>query len=361
MSKQTASSNTSRTKKKRLAVTAKATTKKKKNTVHEVKLKSQKSSVKGKIPTKKIAKPAKTAKLTKSSRENKVEASKVITTKAAPNSISTLISQELLTPSSKILKPFRDAAKRNKKLIKKLESKNRTRSTFLAKPSKTTKKFKLDLRIHSPATAGFFTMGGVDPVSALVKLAKAKNLDLIAVTDYYSAECVDLVQETAKETGANVIPGFDICCKVENCAEVFMIALFPETYTSIELNNILLQLQVPSSARGRRDFCLSTELSEVIAIVEKNGGVLIPSRLDKTPYRQLAIPHLIERHGFHAFDLVTTENVDYFKERWPEGGFTFFGFSNAYSLGQVGSREQQVKLEDKTFAAIKELVARRIN
>ena len=95
-------------------------------------------------------------------------------------------------------------------------------------------------------------------------------------------------------------------------------------------------------------------------IIESKGGVVIPSHVDKTPNRQSAIAELIERYGFHCFDLVHPENTEYFKDFWPDGGFTFFSFSNANSLAQVGTRVTKARLLNPTFDGIKQLVARRV-
>src|SRR5690606_9882209 len=76
----------------------------------------------------------------------------------------------IATPTDKMLKPFREAAKRNQS-IQKEKVKNQKKTNFLAKPSKSTKKVYMDLRVHSPASEGYLTTGGVDPAAAMVKLA----------------------------------------------------------------------------------------------------------------------------------------------------------------------------------------------
>lgn len=271
----------------------------------------------------------------------------------------------ILTPSPEILRPFRDAAKKNRQLARELERHRGNRSSFLAKPVKKGKKYAIDLRVHSPGTVGYFSAGGIDPGPALIRLAGVKGLDIIALTDFYNAAHIDVIRNSPGAANVNrgnltILPAFDICCQIGNCREVYGIVLFPEETPSATLFEVLSRLGVPRSAFGRRDYVLSLSFDEVLAIVEGNGGVLIPSRVDKTPYRQLAIPVLVERYGMRAFDLAHPDSPEFFWERWPRGGFTFFHFSNANALGQIGSRCGKVKLSQPGFAGIKEIVQRRL-
>ena len=76
------------------------------------------------------------------------------------------------------------------------------------------KSYLMDLRVHSPASIGYLGVGGIDTAPALVRLAKVKGLDMIAVTDFYSAEFVDKVAEAAKTMQLTIIPGAVIRCKL---------------------------------------------------------------------------------------------------------------------------------------------------
>lgn len=245
-----------------------------------------------------------------------------------------------------------DAARKSKK-------KKAVDANFLAKPPTKGKKYTADLRVHSPATKGYFSTGGVDTDAALVRVAKVKGIDIMGITDYYTGAAIDSVRQAVGKANITIIPGFDLVCQVGSCREVHLTALFPEETTSQDLARVLRELAVPQSAAGRRDFVLTQPLTEILAIIEGNGGVCIPSRVDKTPYRQLAIRELIECYGFHAFDLVHEDNTEFFKENWIGGEFTFFTFSNANALAQIGTRVATVKLAQPGFLGIKELVSRR--
>jgi hypothetical protein len=68
---------------------------------------------------------------------------------------------------------------------------------------------------------------------------------------------------------------------------------------------------------------------------------------------------LVDDFGFHVFDLVYPDSPECFREKWPDGGFSFFSFSGANSLGQIGNRASKLRLLTPGFAGIKELVQRR--
>lgn len=286
--------------------------------------------------------------------------SKNISSEAALTAQSPLAKQVMiLSPTTKMLSPFRKAAKENRRKQKEIERERREKRSFLAKQVKEGKQYTVDLRIHSPGSRGYFSLGGVDCGAALVRVAKVKGLDVIAITDHYNASHVDEVRQVGLEENIHVIPGIDLRCRIGECDEVFVTALFPETFDGSRLFGVIAELGVPEDAYGDVRYILGCSFNEVIEIVERNEGVVIPTRIDKTPYQQLAVPHLIEEYGFHAFDIVHPENLEFFRERWPEGQFTFFTFSNANSLAQVGSRVGKVRLTVPGFEGIKQLVQRR--
>ncbi len=265
----------------------------------------------------------------------------------------------ILAPTPELLKPFRAAAKANRLSAKEQEKSRASRANFLAKPLKKGKKYLIDLRVHTPGTVGYFAAGGIEPGPALVRLAQVKGLDILGLTDYYNASLIDAVLPAAQKAGLSILPGLDLCCSVGGCREVFVVTLFPENTPSSTLFAVLDALGVPKQAYGRKDYVLDRPFAEVLEIVESRGGVVVPSRIDKTPYRQLAIATLVEEYGFHAFDLAHPDSPEFFWERWPSGGFTFFSFSNANALGQIGNRAGRIKLAQPGFEGVKELVRRK--
>lgn len=236
-----------------------------------------------------------------------------------------------------------------------------TKENLSSKVEKTRvrqKSYVMDLRVHSPASLGYFGIEEIDTAPALVRLAKVKGLDVIAVTDFYKADFVDRVIGAAKNSALTVIPGVDIRCTVSGCNDVILSCLFPENYDSGLIEAFLADFKLPPSAAGSSNHVVELPFEEVLAIVERHGGVALPSRMDKTPYRMAVIPLLVERYGFRAFDLAYSDTTRYFKSKWPKVKFNLFSFSDANALAQVGSRIARVKMQTPGFEGVKVLVSR---
>lgn len=218
----------------------------------------------------------------------------------------------------------------------------------------------MDLRIHSPGSLGYLALEGIDTAPALARLAKVKGLDVIALTDYYSADFVDRLRPAALESGVTVIPGFVIRCKIASCDDVAISCLFPEQTTSARLNAVIAQLGVTAAHKGSEAYTLQQPLSEIIRTIEDADGCLLPTRMDKTPHRMAAIPALVEQYAFRSFDLAYADSARFFKLRWPKTKFHLFSFSNAHALAQVGSRYAKVKMLDCSFEGIRALLSRAV-
>ena len=225
-------------------------------------------------------------------------------------------------------------------------------------PKTKLKTYSLDLRIHSPVALGHFGMEGVDTLPALVRLAKNKGLDVIAVTDFYNSETVDRIKNAAIGSSLIVIPGVDIRAAIPECNDIQLTCIFPENFCSEQIAELLRALRVPESAKGRRDYIVALELVDIISLIEAHGGGCFPSRMDKTPARMNAIPTLVNQYGFRAFDLAYQDSIRFFQARWPKENFHLFSFSNANALAQVGSRSARVKLDQPSFDSLRELVKR---
>ncbi|NMC61634.1 MAG: hypothetical protein GYA55_00550 [SAR324 cluster bacterium] len=220
------------------------------------------------------------------------------------------------------------------------------------------KSYTMDLRIHSPASLGYFKVKELDTAPALVRLAKVKGLDVIAITDFFSAAFVDKTIEAAKGSSITVIPGVNLRCQIDACSDVILTCIFPENTNASHIEDFLKSLDIPDNACDNKNYVLSKPFAEVLEQIEKFGGVAFPSRMDKTPQQIHVLPALVERYGFRAFDLAYPESINLFKRRWPKIKFHFFSFSNARALAQIGSRMAKVKMLAPGFQGIKELVMR---
>lgn len=220
------------------------------------------------------------------------------------------------------------------------------------------KSYLMDLRIHSPASLGYLAIEGIDTAPALVRLAKVKGLDVIAVTDFYSGKFLDRIQSAARESSLTIIPGVVIRCSLAGCDDVVLSCLFPENYNTAAVEDFLRALGIPESAFGDKKYVVRLPFEQILSTVERFNGVALPSRMDKTPHRMGVLPMLVEKYGFRAFDLAYPDSSRFFKSRWPKIKFHLFSFSNANALAQVGSRIAKVKMKDPGFVGIREIVAR---
>lgn len=253
-------------------------------------------------------------------------------------------------------------SRKSKSLSEQVESERViTEITGPEKPTKSktkTKSYYIDLRIHSPASLGYLGIEGIDTAPALVRLAKVKGLDIIAVTDFYSGEFVDRLVTAAQESELAIIPGSMIRCRVGTCDDVNLLCLFEEGFSTQDIREFLLSLNVPESSFGRKKHLVNAEFDDILDKVEGLGGFVLPSRMDKTPHRISALPILVEQYGFRAFDLAYADSARIFRARWPKIKFDLFSFSNANALAQVGSRVAKVKISSPNFAGIRELMQR---
>ncbi len=233
-----------------------------------------------------------------------------------------------------------------------------TLSQQIEKTKTRQKSYVMDLRVQSPASMGYLGVEGLDSAPAIVRLAKVKGLDVIAITDFYSGEFIDRMVTAAKSSPLTVIPGVSVRCRVKTCSDVVISCLFPESITSQGIAEFLREIQVPEDARGNPDYVITVSIDQLLHSLSTRNGVAIPSRLDKTPHRQSIIPELVENYGFRAFDLAYADSSAYFKKRWPKLKFQLFTFSDANALAQIGSRNAKVKMPTPGFEGLKELIGR---
>lgn len=233
-----------------------------------------------------------------------------------------------------------------------------TLSQRIEKTKTRQKSYVMDLRVQSPASMGYLGVDGLDSAPAIVRLAKVKGLDVIAITDFYSGDFIDRMVAAAKSSPLTVIPGVSVRCRVKTCSDVTISCLFPESITSAGIAEFLRDLNVPRDARGNPNYVITATMDQLLHALSTRNGIAIPSRLDKTPHRMSIIPELVEQYGFRAFDLAYGDSSAYFKKRWPKMKFQLFTFSDANALAQIGSRNAKVKMPTPGFEGIKELIAR---
>jgi PHP family Zn ribbon phosphoesterase len=248
-------------------------------------------------------------------------------------------------------------------MVRQRNSGKRSTSLFNRIEKEVTEKrqsYVMDLRVHTPNSLGYRGIEGLDTAPALVRLARVKGIDVLGVTDYYSGDFIDRLRVAAQDSALTVIPAIDLRLTVGNCEDVEMSCLFPESFTSEEIRNFLDQLGVPCIDTSESIFRVELSLKDVIKKVEGADGVMLPSRMDRTPSRRSAIPVLVEEYRFRTFDLAHSDSAAMFEQQWPHLTFNLFSFSNANALAQVGSRIAKISLVNPTFAELKPVLMREL-
>ncbi|RME57956.1 MAG: hypothetical protein D6780_07555, partial [Candidatus Dadabacteria bacterium] len=235
---------------------------------------------------------------------------------------------------------------------------SRLRTKIVKERAPRRKKYKVDLRVHSPASLGYMAIKGIDTAPAIVRLARVKGLDVIAVTDFYSGRFIDSVKTASEESDLIIIPGVTIRGAIHNCNDVILTCLFPESYTSKDIEEFLLGIGVPESSFGDSKYLVTMPFERLLKAIEDSSGIAIPSKMDKTPYRMNAIPILVEDYGFRVFDLAYPDTEQFFKKRWPKLKFQLFTFSSASALAQVGSRSATVQMKAPGYEGLQEIIRR---
>ncbi len=265
----------------------------------------------------------------------------------------------LQPPTKEMLTLFKKMAK-DKKQTQKIKEKRTKTSNFISKPNKKWKEYNLDLRIHQPIVDSYFFSTFKDTYTAIVRLAKAKGLNAIAITDLYDLSCLDELKQIAEKEQIRIFPGFEFSCGLGACNDLQFIALFNEDTSAGEMNKIFSSLGVGNTLASKINLKIALPLDEIITTIEGYNGILIPTHIDKNPLRLDAVRVLIDKFGFHVFDLLHSEDLHYFRKNWPSGEFTFLTFSNSNSLSQVGSRISSVRLPSEGFYGFKDVVNRRV-
>ena len=241
----------------------------------------------------------------------------------------------------------------NQKIEKSVQKNNQNKNS-----NSKQKSYSLDLRIHTPSSLGCFSIEGIDTAPALLSLAKVKGIDVIAITDLFSADYIDKMVEASKSSKITVIPGVDLRCRLGKCDDVTLTCLFPENYKTESVNNFLFSLGINHENPNKGSTILDKDFAEILNIIEEFQGTVFPSRIDKTPSRLTVLSTLVEKYGFRTFDLAYNDSEKIFKDRWPDLKFNLLSFSNAYALAQIGTRTTKMKMVSPTFESVKSLFVR---
>lgn len=212
---------------------------------------------------------------------------------------------------------------------------------------------KGDFHIHSTASDG-----NLEPLG-IIKLAKEKGLDIIAITDHNTMDSVYEAIKIGKKQGICVIPGVEvssmyngehihILCYFKN--DIVSNKLFYEILNLIKKKDIKdIRMFLNSNLDRRKDKFLTPQ--EVITLVEKFNGICVlahPVRLKRKTFNS------VKDFNFKGIEAKYIENKktdeEFFLKFAKEKGIIYTAGSDFHifrrkynSLGEITLNNDEIK------------------
>ncbi len=225
--------------------------------------------------------------------------------------------------------------------------------------------WKADLHIHSTLSpCGSLYMSP----RAIVKEAKRKGLELIAVTDHNSCGNLLYVDRVACEEGVVLIPGVEL----QTEEEVHLLAYFETLEEALAFGEEIYSYLPP--VKNDPDYfgdqvivdeednivgveerllvnSLLLSIDQCVEMVDRYGGVSLPAHVDRETYgiiNQLGfVPDYL---GFRAVEVSRALTPQEALDRWPElSKYTLVSSSDAHYLEDVGGVMTLFFLEEPSW------------
>lgn len=211
---------------------------------------------------------------------------------------------------------------------------------------------RCDLHIHSclsPCSHLLMTPGNI------IKQAKVRGLDVIAITDHNRAGNVPPALALAERSGLIIIPGLE----VETREEVHLLSLFPDLDSLLRWEQVVLEhlpfrenneelvgyqlltdLNDEYIAKEGRLLAQATTLSleEAVGTISELGGIAIPSHVDRRVNSILSQLGLIPAGlGLEFIEISKNTDPEHFFRLHPYlTGFSHIRSSDAHQLSDLG-------------------------
>lgn len=236
-------------------------------------------------------------------------------------------------------------------------------------PAEMLREFSADLHIHtclSPCASL-----DLSP-REIVERAKAKSLDIIAITDHNTAKNVQVVMRLGEKVGLKVIPGME----VQTREEIHLLTLFPDWPSTAawdeEVRQHLPDVQNDPEIFGDQPIVddegnivqfeerlllnsIDLSLEDVKGRVEGHGGMTIPSHFDKGSFSLISQLGLIPED----LELEALERSRQSKFRGPGGmgnaspHIPRIASSDAHRLEDIGSARTILLLAEASLAEMR--------
>ncbi len=206
---------------------------------------------------------------------------------------------------------------------------------------------------------------------ALVRRAKAKGLDMIAICDHNSAENTSAFIRAGDEGGLKVLPGMEVTSK----EEIHLIALFDVQEDCTALQNLIYEnlpgenaeeVFGPQTVVNEKDEAVGVNrkmllgatllpFDRIVSVVHSLGGVAIASHIDREAFSIIGqlgfIPEGIPLDGLEISSRTSREEaMDRFRSYQHD---PFVWFSDAHCLEDIGRRMTPFLLKERTSREVK--------
>jgi hypothetical protein len=230
------------------------------------------------------------------------------------------------------------------------------------------KEYRADLHIHTCLSP----CGSLDmSPRAIVREAKKKGIEIIAICDHNSAENVLPVQKIGEVEGVTVLAGMEVTSQ----EEVHLLTLFNDVEGVNRLQEIVYEHLLPGEndeeafgpqvivneedeviGMNMRLLIGATTLSinELVDRAQKLGSVVIASHVDRESFSLLGhmgfIPHDLKLTALEISPHITAEQA---RARFLQmSGYPLVTFSDAHTLEDIGKVSTRFFLEEPTLKEI---------
>jgi hypothetical protein len=233
--------------------------------------------------------------------------------------------------------------------------------------------FRADLHIHTCLSpCGELIMSP----RRVVEEARARGIDLIAVTDHNSAGNAAAVLRAAEGTGVSVLPGLEVC----SSEEVHVLALFDGLPPALELQEAVYRgitaanepeafgLQVIANEHGEVEGfeqklligATALSINEVVTRIHDLGGVAIASHVDRESYGIIGhlgfIPPDVRFDALEISENASDDEARRLSRTYDK--YEFIRSSDAHAPGQIGKAMTSFLIEKPTCGELQKAFRR---
>jgi len=205
----------------------------------------------------------------------------------------------------------------------------------------------------------------------IIRQARLKKLDIIAITDHNSTRQAPLIKQLAKNEGLMVVCGAEVTSK----EEVHCICLIPDE-SLIEFQSYLdnhlpaikndplrfgyqVCVDIHENIVFEEERLLISSLDQPIERIEQKvhelGGIFIPAHINRPMNGIISQLGFIPRDlDVDALELSKHLSIDQFLAQNPRlANYSFIQSSDAHLVEQIGTASTLLEMEDLSFEALK--------